>query len=101
MENKEVLQDEELKNVSGGFIYEDTKGTIQIIGEDGNVLKLFHNYDEALAFCEENGISTKRINWEEVVRLRDAARKKNNNNPHPVAPSGKPGSPLPKPTHRR
>ncbi len=27
MENKEVLQDEELKEVSGGFIYEDTKGT--------------------------------------------------------------------------
>ncbi len=51
-------------------------------------MKLFHNYDEALSYCEEHGISSKRINWEEVVRLRDAARKKNKN---PLKPSiGKP-----------
>ena len=86
MENKEKLNDDALTNVSGGFIYADTNGTIQIINEDGLVDKLFHDYDEALAYCEENGISSKRISWDDVVRLRDDYKKKKKtpNTPHGV-----------------
>jgi hypothetical protein len=54
------------------------------------VLKLFHSYDEALACCEENNISSKQINWEEVVRLRDEARKKKQTHNPPFANPSRP-----------
>ena len=76
MKGKKALQDEALKNVSGGFIFEDSRGVFQIIDEDGNVLELFHSEEEALKYCEENGISNKRINWEEVSKLREEYAKK-------------------------
>ena len=76
MENKKVLQDETMANVSGGYIFEDSKGQFCIIDEVGDVLELFQSADEALAYCEANGISTQRINWDQVVKLRDEASKK-------------------------
>ena len=76
MENKKMLQDETMANVSGGFIFADSKGQLCIIDETGNVLELFQSMDEALAYCEQNGISNQPISWEQIVKLREAASKK-------------------------
>ncbi|MBQ3459609.1 MAG: hypothetical protein IJH14_02950 [Solobacterium sp.] len=76
MENKKILQDETMASVSGGFIFADSKGQFCIVDDVGNILELFQNMADAQAYCEQNGISTQQISWEQVVKLRDEASKK-------------------------
>ncbi len=76
MENKKILQDEIMASVSGGFIFADSKGQFCIVDDVGNILELFQNMADAQAYCEQNGISTQQISWEQVVKLREEASKK-------------------------
>lgn len=76
MENKKILQDETMASVSGGFIFADSKGQFCIVDDVGNILELFQNMADAQAYCEQNGISTQQISWEQVVKLREEASKK-------------------------
>ena len=76
MENKKILQDEIMASVSGGFIFADSKGHFCIVDDVGNILELFQNMADAQAYCEQNGISTQQISWEQVVKLREEASKK-------------------------
>ncbi len=76
MENKKILQDETMASVSGGFIFADSKGQFCIVDDVGNILELFQNMADAQTYCEQNGISTQQISWEQVVKLREEASKK-------------------------
>ena len=76
MENKKILPDETMASVSGGFIFADSKGQFCIVDDVGNILELFQNMADAQAYCEQNGISTQQISWEQVVKLREEASKK-------------------------
>lgn len=76
MENKKILEDETMASVSGGFIFADSKGQFCIVDDVGNILELFQNMADAQAYCEQNGISTQQISWEQVVKLREEASKK-------------------------
>ena len=76
MENIKILEDETMASVSGGFIFADSKGQFCIVDDVGNILELFQNMADAQAYCEQNGISTQQISWEQVVKLREEASKK-------------------------
>ena len=65
-----------MASVSGGFIFADSKGQFCIVDDVGNILELFQNMADAQAYCEQNGISTQQISWEQVVKLREEASKK-------------------------
>ena len=66
------LNDEDLKNVSGGYIFENEMGDIEVIDSEGNVVKRFgyHEYAAAYTWAVEHGLPGEMITWEELDRIR-------------------------------
>ena len=79
-EHAEKLDNEELKDVNGGYIYyPDGYGTcksVVIDDETGEELAVFSNKPEAIRFCQLRMVSSKYISLEHINSLREANAKK-------------------------
>ena len=77
MNNKHMLNDDTLDNVSGGYLF-NSNGIIgadkdhqwEGIDNKGDVKGRFSNYDEACRNASAMGFSTEAIGWDELCKLR-------------------------------
>ena len=79
-ENAKKLENEELKDVNGGYIYDTGEvfignGTfllsLEVIDDKtGEVIQEARSYSEANSICKEKGLSTKEIDWDQLSSLR-------------------------------
>ena len=81
--NEKKLDNEELKDVNGGYIYDTGKlwignGNIYLSLEviddkTGDVIQEAKSYGEACSICKERGLSTKEIDADLLNALRKGA----------------------------
>ena len=72
-ENAKKLNEEELKDASGGYIYNhmgDTYGWEVIDDNTGEVIDRNFHRSAAEEYCRAHGINPARITWEELEKLR-------------------------------
>lgn len=62
MDNKNMLSDEELKSVSGGFIVQDRNLWKVFDDQTGKLVGIFASKVDAIKCCENCGFSTYTVN---------------------------------------
>lgn len=77
-DEKKELNEANENNVSGGYLFDahgcghDEKA-YEIIGKKGEILKRFTTRDDAVKWADKENISSKRIYWPELARLREVS----------------------------
>ena len=69
--DKSKLSEEELKEVSGGYIFEINGGYEVIDDKTGDVIVGNLTYGQAVRYCLNSDIGTREINWGQLSRLRE------------------------------
>ena len=74
--DKSKLSKDDLKKVNAGYLYAgDGLNGVEVIDDgDGSVIATFGTADEARAYCEAYGISSKYLYWYELQWLRENSR---------------------------
>ena len=71
MTDKKLIKDDELDNVTGGYIFKTYDSWYEIIDNVGNVVERFGSLDNAKKKCAELGYNTDMIDWESLYALRE------------------------------
>ena len=77
MSNKNMLNDDSLESVSGGYLF-NSSGIIgadknhqwEIIDDKGDVRGRFSDYEEARRNATAMNLSTEAIGWDDLCKLR-------------------------------
>ena len=81
MKKERIINDDELEEVSGGYIfhrYESGNGYIvegadpyEVIDDKGNVVERFSTYAKAVRYAIDHGYSDETIDWSQLKEIRD------------------------------
>ena len=69
--DKSKLSEEELKEAAGGYIFETDDGYEVIDDHTGEVLNSGLKYIQAVVYCNDFGIGTRELNWQQLNKLRE------------------------------
>lgn len=61
--NNRIIDDNQLEDVSGGVVLENSVGQWEVIDNEGNVRLTSQSYDEAVKFAQENEYSIGKIGF--------------------------------------
>ena len=69
--DKSKLTEEELKEAGGGYIFETDDGYEVIDDNTGEVLRSGLKYIQAVSYCNNWGVGTRILNWQQLNKLRE------------------------------
>ena len=69
--DKSKLSEEELKEVSGGYIYDTGRAYEVIDDNNGEVIQRDLSYGQAVRYCLNSNMGTREISWGQLARLRE------------------------------
>ena len=69
--DKSKLTEEELKDAAGGYIFQPGSGYEVIDDKTGDVIKGGLTYAQAVSYCNDIGVDTRQLSWNQLEQLRE------------------------------